>query len=140
MTDKEKIREDLERLQTNINECLDDLAIARDRKDDGEELIALRRMESLLVDAKQTCTSVLNSLKEEPVSDDLEEAANDYDNHCGVLYVEDEDGDYVETLTAIQNAFKAGANWHKDQMMKGAVEAKASASLAKELGVKAGVK
>ena len=69
MADKEKIREDLIRLQANINECIDDLAIARDRKDDGEELIALRRMEALLGDVKQTCISVLFSLKEEPVSE-----------------------------------------------------------------------
>lgn len=62
------IREDLIRLQNSINECLDDLAIARDRKDDGEELIALRRMEALLGDVKQTCSSVLNSMQEEPVS------------------------------------------------------------------------
>ena len=62
----------------------------------------------------------IKALQEEPVSEELEEAANDYDNHFGALYVEDEDGDYVENLTARKNAFKAGYNLHKEKMMKGA--------------------
>ena len=98
------IREDLIRLQANINECIDDLAIARDRKDDGEELIALRRMEALLGDVKQTCTSVLNSLKEEPVSEDLESEIQRY-------YVDwDEHPEYVQTARHF-------AKWQKEQMM-----------------------
>lgn len=102
------IRKDLIRLQNSINECLDDLAIARDRKDDGEELIALRRMEALLGDVNQTCISVLNSMQEDPVSEELKEFEREYierekDN---IVCVYDRHAGLVD-----------GAKWQKEQMM-----------------------
>lgn len=102
------IREDLIRLQNSINECLDDLAIARDRKDDGDEQIALRRMEALLGDVKQTCISVLNSMQEDPVSEELKEFEREYierekDN---IVCVYDRHAGLVD-----------GAKWQKEQMM-----------------------
>jgi len=115
MADKEKIREDLIRLQNSINECIDDLAIARDRKDDGEELIALRRMESLLGDVKQTCIFVLNSLKEESVSEELEEAIEQ-----SFIYHENRGDDFrsdEQIGTTYRNGFESGAKWKKEQMM-----------------------
>lgn len=126
MTDKEKIREDLERLQANINECLDDLAIARDRKDDGEELIALRRMESLLGDVKQTCTSVLNSLDEEPLSEELKVELNKYIKGHFTIDTEQldrfgiEEKDYMYSMDksdmiALVEHF---TNWQKEQFEK----------------------
>lgn len=77
--------------------------------------------------------AVYNSILEEPVSEDLEDAAcnfvmNNFGNPKEPLYKFD------------QKCFKAGSDWQKEQMMKEAVGAKVSASLAKELGVEAGSK
>ncbi len=126
MTDREKIREDIERLQNSINECIDDLAIARDRKDDGEELIALRRMEALLGDVKQTCTSVLNSLKEEPVSEELKVELEKYiKDHFTIdteqldrFGIEEKDYMYSMDKSDILALVEHFAKWQKQQFEK----------------------
>lgn len=94
------------------------------------------------------------TMSEEPLSEELEswdefshidDAIEDYcryDSHI-VFYTESLNGEPLEEADdreQIESAFKAGAKWQKEQMMKEAVEAKVSASLAKELGVKAGSK
>lgn len=58
--------------------------------------------------------SFIESLQEEPVSEDLEEAAKSHSKESfnGML-IEDN-----------MEAFKAGANWQKQQMMKDAMEGK----------------
>lgn len=58
--------------------------------------------------------SFIDSMQEEPVSKDLDEAAKDYINNVHV-------GDHhIRT-----NAFKAGALWQREKMLKDAVEAHA---------------
>ena len=68
-----------------------------------------------------TVAEFIDSMPEEPVSEDLEEAATDFaegewegihDNDGNPLY----DQDYVEY------SFKAGAQWQKEQMMAKAVD------------------
>ena len=61
----------------------------------------------------------INSLSEEPVSEDLEEAAKHY-LYSNILY----DDVYVGNPTDKDciKMFKAGAQWQKQQMMKDAVE------------------
>lgn len=58
----------------------------------------------------------VKALKEEPASEDLEEAAKIYategDEETGGLYIVEEEVD----------AFKAGAKWQKEQMMNGSIE------------------
>lgn len=81
---------------------------------------------------------LLSTLKEQPVCDGLEEAAFKYvDAHCAELYKSfethyDKDkkclisiltsGDVANINQFGEDAFKAGAEWQKEQMMKGAVE------------------
>ena len=89
MTDKEKILTKIESLlnETNYEPFTDEV---------------LGKIKSL-----RELKSYINSLQEEPVSEDLEEAANDYAHdllHDDVF------------LT-----FIAGAQWQKEQMMKDAV-------------------
>ena len=54
----------------------------------------------------------MNSLPNEPVSEDLEEAAFDYAEACK--------HDGGEKLLCVEH-FKAGANWQKEQMMAKAI-------------------
>lgn len=61
---------------------------------------------------------------QESVSEDLEQAAIDYDSCRPALYGEDDEGDYVEYIEVRKDAFIAGAQWQKEQMMKDAVEIK----------------
>ena len=67
----------------------------------------------------------INSLPEEPVSEDLKEAADKYATEVYNKYLNDEntikDKDGLEILT---EAFTAGAQWQKKQMMKDAVSGK----------------
>lgn len=59
------------------------------------------------------------STLEEPVSEDLEEAAMNY-----IAPIENEDGLKVINFSGqdIKDAFKTGAEWQKEQMMKDAEE------------------
>lgn len=59
-------------------------------------------------------TLEVKEVQEEPVSNDLEEAANDYVGHAPEI---DED----LSVYSNREAFKAGAQWQKEQMMKDAV-------------------
>lgn len=49
---------------------------------------------------------------------DLEQAAIDYDSRRPALYGEDDEGDYVEFIEVRKEAFIAGAQWYREQMMK----------------------
>ena len=66
-------------------------------------------------------TEFAEKLKE-PTSDDLEQAAIDYDSCRPALYGEDDEGDYVEYIEVRKDAFIAGAQWQREQMMKDAIE------------------
>ncbi len=60
---------------------------------------------------------IKKSMQEEPVSEELDKAAEswiDDDNNT-------HGADYIG-VTVAENAFKAGANWQKEQLMKGAEE------------------
>lgn len=59
-------------------------------------------------------------LQEDPVSDDLEKAACNYGDELDNVLVVGIDDDNTVGEYAIQ-AFKAGANWQKEQMIKKAV-------------------
>lgn len=67
-------------------------------------------------------TEFAEKLKE-PTSEDLEQAAIDYDSCRPALYGEDNEGDYVEYIEVRKDAFIAGAQWQKEQMMKDAIDA-----------------
>ena len=70
----------------------------------------------------------INSLPEEPLSEDLEEANKQYRkevhnqlaNTQGMCW----EFDWDDVEMAIDDAFKAGAQWQKEQIMKEAIDAK----------------
>jgi hypothetical protein len=69
--------------------------------------------------------SFIDSLQEEPVSEELEKAANFYaDTHTE--WFDADNNPYVSP------AFKAGAKWQKEQMIKGAVDAECDVILLEE--------
>ncbi len=57
-------------------------------------------------------------LPQESASEELELAAIDYDSCRPALYGEDDDGDMVEYIEVRKDAFMAGAEWQKEQIMK----------------------
>ena len=64
----------------------------------------------------------IQNMQEDPVSDDIDQAAEDYGCRGCALYAEDDEGDLLEISNVREAAFKAGAQWQKDQMMKDAEE------------------
>lgn len=62
---------------------------------------------------------IIHECKEESVSEELDDAANDYGVNIRKGYPRVMD----ETDRYICNAFKAGANWQKEQMMAKSIEA-----------------
>ena len=62
--------------------------------------------------------------EQKPTSEDLEQAAIDYDSYGPALYAEDDEGDLVEYVEVRKDAFIEGAQWQKEQMMKDAIEGK----------------
>ena len=96
MTDKEKIREEVKRK-------LDVMQYQIHRKDVYKEL--------------KNILDYIDSLQEEPVSEELEEAADSYIKTHG------------EILGFGRQTFKAGAKWQKEQMMVKTVETTFNVSL-----------
>jgi hypothetical protein len=101
MTDKEKIKAEIERLKENG--CASPIVIC------------------------DTLLAFIDSLQEEPVSDDLEIAAcQSFNCACEDLNKEDKDSatyvkEYFKELWMC--AFKDGAHWKEQQMMKAAIDA-----------------
>jgi len=118
MTQKDLIKAEIERLKKELekgNYYLDSAEAAT-----GYELA----LDDLL--------SFIDSLPEEPVSEDLEEAKEAYCNeHNDDCF--DATGDYCPH---IRKAFVAGAEWQKQQMMKEAVEGEVVKDLHGKLHVK----
>ena len=68
----------------------------------------------------------IESLLEEPASKDLEEACDNYydetwDEHGGIAMVINNCNDIWFPSQAMEDFFKAGANWQKQQMMRDVV-------------------
>ena len=61
----------------------------------------------------------INSMQEEPVSNDLKIASEAYmnDKIVGDADYIDEEGNYYYYATALDYAFTAGANWQREQMI-----------------------
>ena len=96
MTDKELIKQEIER-RYNCEKC---------HPLDREANVAAAVLKELLL--------FIDSLPEEPASEDLEEAAEKYAyNEFPSIGIPN---------TVIELAFKAGAEWQKQQMMKDAVD------------------
>jgi hypothetical protein len=97
MTDKEKI---ISEIQRRIN------LFRKDGKLGSDTEIALYGL-----------INFINSMQEETVSEDLEEATKEWseneDNVRGCDYI---------SLVRVEEAFKAGANWQKDKLIKDAIE------------------
>lgn len=102
MTDREKIRAEIERLKSFI--CSDSFS-----SDFGKGFKLGRE------NAYGIILSFINSLPEEPVKD-LNEAANNYVLNIRKGYPRVMD----ETDRYISNAFKDAAQWQKEQLMKDA--------------------
>jgi hypothetical protein len=102
MTDKEIIRAEIERLQ-------DGLMDAKGRFCTNAAESAYHILCHL--------ENFIDSMQEEPVSEDLEHAVNAYIGYAPEV-------DESSSTYGKRQAFKAGANWQKQQMMKDAVSAK----------------
>ena len=65
----------------------------------------------------------INSLPEEPVSEDLENAADKYCcNICNIVeFTEGDSEEEASDREYVERAFKAGAQWQKNQLMNKAV-------------------
>ena len=68
------------------------------------------------------CNSHCRRYREEPISEELEVAAQDYDSHRCALYAEDKDGDLNPIMNVRSVAFIYGAIWQKEHMMKDAID------------------
>ena len=107
MTDKEKllaIRVEIERLKA---EQLAIFSKGEDEDSCGDALTHIGAYNQLL--------SFINSLLEEPVSEDLEKAAEEQARSYGYMT---EDYEFRENV----ESFKAGAEWQKEQMMAKAID------------------
>lgn len=87
------------------------LQLVKDGKAD-EETIRKHNLDNL---DELIAFSNSEEMEQEPASEDLENAAIDYDNQGCVLYAEDEEGDIVEISNVRYAAFKSGAQWQKER-------------------------
>jgi len=99
MTDKvQKVKEEIERRISNLEQI-----------GDREYIEKFFREQFRFIEVYESLIKFIDSIPEEPASEDLEEAAS--------KYIEE---DFHERSRA---DFKAGAEWQKHQMMKDAVDA-----------------
>ena len=101
MTDKvQKIREEIEKLKSRLirGACASQIAMETYCKEEAyNEVLA-----------------ILDSMKEEPVSDDLEDYALQYAGHYAP---------YDSCMQEVKDAVKAGSNWKEQQMIANAIDA-----------------
>jgi hypothetical protein len=69
---------------------------------------------------------------QEPASEDLEQAADRYGEQH--ITYKDDDGYWIDTQGPTADAFKAGAQWQREQMMKGAIDTRIDKRLADMIG------
>lgn len=109
MADKvQKIREEVQKIARSINPYIPDEEGKNSEYEAGRFAMVTQIMQ------------IIDSMQEEPVSEDLEEAAKHY-LYSNILY----DDVYVGNPTDKDciEMFKAGANWQKQQMLTKAVDA-----------------
>lgn len=116
MIDKvQKIREEVERLKSNLihGACASQIAMETRCKEEAyDEVLA-----------------ILDTIQEEPVSEDLEKAANEWNAKASFtpFYMTlDNKGNpngVKQDYTTHAESFKAGAEWQKEQMMTKSIEA-----------------
>ena len=73
--------------------------------------------------ALQDAQTAFDSLPEEPVSEDLNKVSKEYADKNYAEWLDFCSGDECDDHYPISEAFKAGAQWQKQQMMKDAPEA-----------------
>ena len=97
MSKVEKIKAEIERLKKSLSwgSCASQLSMECNCKNE----------------AYNEVLSYINSLEEEPVSNDLEEAAKNYEEDA-IFYA----------ARRISDFFKAGAEWQKEKMIEDAVD------------------
>ena len=64
----------------------------------------------------------IDSLPEEPISEDLEEAAEAFYDNCNIAKSSWWDEDILHKMSESKETFIAGAEWQKQKMVKDAVE------------------
>ena len=106
MTQQEK-----EKMFLYLNDVLVKFWIEQDRPDKEVRIELLERMLNWY---KKMANVTLDEQSKEPANDDLENAARNYTDSSEWLI--------GENLEHLDNAFKAGAEWQKEQMMKGALD------------------
>ena len=99
MTDKEKIRKEVERLQSELIQ-----EKGKGYSSDVDDACILEL---------QNVLTYINSLQEEPISEDLEEAAMKHPSAIRIVS--------PQWTSEVEKAFKAGAKWQEEQLMKDAV-------------------
>ena len=97
MTDKEKIKAEIERFRKKEEEYIDNGGLFIGNAEGA-------------IDMADDIIKFIDSLPEEPVNEDLEEAETKYVNAYG--YTED---DYAAERSIAKEHFKAGAQWQKQQ-------------------------
>ena len=110
MTDKEKLTKVIAEIKRLHNQSLEDENRQADRGLESAANVSYGKSMACKV-----LISFIDSLPEEPVSEDLEKAAKHY-LYSNILY----DDVYVGNPTDKDciEMFKAGAQWQKEQMMK----------------------
>lgn len=118
MTDKEKIRQEVEKLKSNLihGACSSQVAMETRCKEEAynEVLAILDTMQEESVSKQKLSNNQrTGKIGKKPVSEDLENAAVEWFN--SVKYKSDLSGTPI-------NAFMAGAKWQKEHLMKDAVD------------------
>jgi len=97
------------------NETIQVLQSIEDRAVDFPHMTACDWVAIAAAKRHLTNSNEVEETQEEPVSKSLEEAAKDYSSNLNSIY-----GSIGEQT---RNAFKAGAKWQKEQLMKEAIDA-----------------
>lgn len=104
----EKLRKEVERLQNEL--------IQEKEKGFGSDT------DNACILELQNILTYIDSLQKEPVSDDLEKTSKEYADKNYAEWLDFVYGDERDDHYSISNAFKAGANWQKQQIINKACE------------------
>lgn len=123
MENRKAINDNITKLYSDIDKCIDGLIKARSNRDDKAEALMYSQMESLMVGTKQMLQYITDQLQTRDESDDLEEAVTQWrhKHFHGRRSFDGAVGEYLERTSQLDLA-KYIANWQKQQMMKDAIQ------------------
>lgn len=125
MTDKELIKQEIEyrlssgKYSINSKQALEDIIVFIDSIPEEPKCIYNKTLEERKKFCKYCSAACVVRIEEEPVSEDLEEAAEAFYDKCNIAKSSWWDEGILHKMSESKKTFIAGAEWYNQQIKEG---------------------